>query len=1113
MVVYAHIIKSARSAATLALPTQVLGNEYIAPSMNSESTQGSSGNGTIGGVSEITVVATLPNTQVTIVPTAGGRNGEKAGTPIPVTLLNAGDCYQFQSANLGDLSGTKITSSPAAGSTGCKPIAVFSATTWSAFDCTNSSGGDNLYQMLFPTKSWGKTFVTAPFINRPSDIFRILVQNANAVVQIQENGVTTTLGAANFNAAGKYYTYKTNNPIIITGSEPISVAQYITSETCKNGCFNNSTIPTCYADPEMVILSPVEQTLQDITFFSAHKDYVPANQTQVVLHFVNIIVSKNFKNSVKIDNAAPKGSFVDIPGSNFSYLQEDLTSSSAANPIHHVVADTNFSAIVYGYGNVESYGYNGGTNVKDFTPSATFQNPYNRIDSAVTCVNTPLQFSVPLNFTPATIVWDFSGAPNISPNANINQSSGLVADSTKIINGQTIGYYSTKQTYSFSKANTVNTRDIIKLLTTTSAPDGCGSTSQTLSIPIKVNDQPIAQFNITNGGCVSDSLQLIDQSTIGIGSLARWLWNFGDNTTDDRNSNAPFNKKYVAAGAYTIKLKAISDIGCISVEVAKSITLTDKPTAKFNFPAVACANSDILFTDASTAASGKITKWTWNLDDGTGAFSNATNASVKANYAVYGNKNPSLQVELDNGCKSNVYLPSPQLIINPIPEVGFISPAICLNDANALFTDTTKIADGSGNFSYVWNFNAGSPAVSPGPNIISSTQKNPQVTYKKSDNYVVSLTVTSVKGCVASKTQSFTVNGTTPKAGFEILNALPLCGIKPIQLKNNSTVDFGNLTKLEIDWDIINNPAIQTNDLLPSFGKTYLHAYPNSTLPSAITYQIKLSAYSGGTSCVDRITKSIQVYPQPLAAFSVSNPQLCSGELINFQDSSNGVSSAINNWVWNLGNNDITGLQNPSKRYTDSGLVTVSMYFYNKDGCISDTASKQLTIYPNPKLQLQHSITALSGGSVALIPLYVYGNELQYLWSPATYLTSDTAAIPISIPQDDITYTLKLSGKGGCFVTDTTFIRVLKGPEVPNAFSPNGDGINDVWKIKYLEFYPGAVIQVYNRFGQVVFSKVGYDKEWDGTYNGSPLPVGTYYYVINPKNGRSIISGAITIIK
>jgi gliding motility-associated-like protein len=93
------------------------------------------------------------------------------------------------------------------------------------------------------------------------------------------------------------------------------------------------------------------------------------------------------------------------------------------------------------------------------------------------------------------------------------------------------------------------------------------------------------------------------------------------------------------------------------------------------------------------------------------------------------------------------------------------------------------------------------------------------------------------------------------------------------------------------------------------------------------------------------------------------------------------------------------------------------------------------------------------------------------------------------------------------------FITVLKKPGVPNTFSPNGDGIHDRWEIKYLDTYPGATVEIYNRYGQLVFKSTGYTKSWDGTYNGKPVPVGTYYYIVNPKNGRKQMSGYVDIIR
>jgi len=84
---------------------------------------------------------------------------------------------------------------------------------------------------------------------------------------------------------------------------------------------------------------------------------------------------------------------------------------------------------------------------------------------------------------------------------------------------------------------------------------------------------------------------------------------------------------------------------------------------------------------------------------------------------------------------------------------------------------------------------------------------------------------------------------------------------------------------------------------------------------------------------------------------------------------------------------------------------------------------------------------------------------------------------------------------------------------IPNTFTPNGDGINDTWVIKSLENYPNCTVEIYNRWGEKLYSSIGYAIPWDGTYKGANLPVGTYYYIINLKNGVNAISGWVAIIK
>ena len=114
---------------------------------------------------------------------------------------------------------------------------------------------------------------------------------------------------------------------------------------------------------------------------------------------------------------------------------------------------------------------------------------------------------------------------------------------------------------------------------------------------------------------------------------------------------------------------------------------------------------------------------------------------------------------------------------------------------------------------------------------------------------------------------------------------------------------------------------------------------------------------------------------------------------------------------------------------------------------------------------------------------------------------------------NDITYTLTVTGQGNCVSSDQVFIKVLKGPEIPNIFSPNGDGIHDTWVIKYLDTYPGGTVEVFNRYGQLIFRSVNYSVPWDGTINGKQVPMGTYYYIVDPKNGRKLMSGYVDIIR
>lgn len=138
-----------------------------------------------------------------------------------------------------------------------------------------------------------------------------------------------------------------------------------------------------------------------------------------------------------------------------------------------------------------------------------------------------------------------------------------------------------------------------------------------------------------------------------------------------------------------------------------------------------------------------------------------------------------------------------------------------------------------------------------------------------------------------------------------------------------------------------------------------------------------------------------------------------------------------------------------------------------------------------------------------------------YSWTPATYLDDPTIANPTASPTEHITYRLTVTSSGGCFVvSDEVTINVREKLIVPNAFTPNGDGINDVLTIPGLDTYKQSTLQIVDRKGLPLFKSLAYPKPWDGTHNGKPVPIGTYYYIIE-LNGyeQRRLSGSIFLIK
>jgi len=631
---------------------------------------------------------------------------------------------------------------------------------------------------------------------------------------------------------------------------------------------------------------------------------------------------------------------------------------------------------------------------------------------------------------------------------------------------------------------------------TATSNNGCVDDSiRTIS---NIYTQPQAAFTAVPEVCLGNAVNFTDQSTAPNSTITQWSWNFGDGTTSTVKNPI---KTYAAAGTYSVTLTINSAAGCPSTTATNSIVVNPLPTTNFSTSLPACETRNISFTDASVANVGNLVKWTWNYGDGSNAVLNNPNPFIH-NYAAAGIYNATLQVETNKGCISTT-LTKP-VTIHVLPVAGFISPEICLADPFAPFVDTTNISAGT-IASWQWNF--GDPnATGANPNI--SSIQNPSHRYTVTGSYTASLIVISNQGCTDTVSQSFTVNGSVPLANFNVQSANTLCSNKDVSITDNSSVDFGNIVKSEIYWDWTNDPTNKSIDELPAPGKTYKHIYPEFGTPASKTYTIRMISYSG-INCLNVTTKTITVLATPTLRFDPIT-EVCSNAP-SFQLTQASITNAVpGSGVYTGAGISSGGLFDPAT--AGAGLHTLRYTFTGTNTC-SNFIEQTIQVNPTPVADSGPDKTVLEGGFVQLTPALTSGIPVSYLWTPATGLNNTAIADPLASPVDDITYTLTVTSNKGCNTSDQVFVKVLKKPEVPNIFSPNGDGVHDKWIIGFLDTYPGCTVEIFNRYGQRVYYSIGYATPWDGTVKGKPVPVGTYYYIVDPKNGRKKQAGYVDIIR
>jgi gliding motility-associated-like protein len=611
--------------------------------------------------------------------------------------------------------------------------------------------------------------------------------------------------------------------------------------------------------------------------------------------------------------------------------------------------------------------------------------------------------------------------------------------------------------------------------------------------------QPKATFFLPAAICLGDSVNPQDASTASGSSVLKWNWDFGDGSVATQQKPVHV---YTVAGTYKVSMVVTSAVGCQSDTAIKNIVVNPLPTAAYNIISPACVGKEVSLADASKANAGTITDWKWDLGDGT-ILNKNTNETITHTFGAEKKYQVSLQVKTDRGCTSSVF--TREITVHPLPLVAFNMPGNCLADPYSQFRDSSSITDGSQrSFSYSWNF--GDANASPA-NANTSVVKDPQHKYTSVGSYDVSLMVTSADGCTAAIAQPFFINGSVPKASITIDNGTEACSNKVVTITNNSGVDVGRLIQLIIQWDYKNDPAAADTITYPLAGAKFTHTYPEFFSPASKPAEIRVVAWSG-ENCSNVYAQTILLKASPqlsfdpippvcanLKPFTISEAQALNGTQGSGTFSGKGITPA--------------GLFDPSLAGVGEHIIS---YTFSADNGCENHVEQSVKVSSLPIINAGPDRVLLEGGSVVLLGTGS-GNNISYSWSPVQGLNDPSLSQPTTTTAIDLEYTLVGTSAELCSDSDKVLVKVLKKPTIPNTFSPNGDGIHDRWEIRYLDSYPGATVEIFNRYGQPVFKTIGYNKPWDGTFKGSPLPAGTYYYIIDPKNGRQPMSGFVDIIR
>lgn len=582
-----------------------------------------------------------------------------------------------------------------------------------------------------------------------------------------------------------------------------------------------------------------------------------------------------------------------------------------------------------------------------------------------------------------------------------------------------------------------------------------------------------------NPECIYENILFNDNSTINApDNITNWEWSFGPGLNSTQQSPSVL---FPSAGSNPVKLVLTSNNGCKD-SISSTIDVYAKPNASFTSNDD-CNNIPATFIDNSSVADGNLISWEWDLGDG----NNSTNQNLTHQYINPNTYAIELIVTSNHQCKDTAIQ---DLVRYPIPTSNFNFTNDC--QYNTLtFDNQSTITNSNSIIDYSWNFGDG-----------SNLDQNENTThdFTTSGLYQVQLRVTSNNNCI-DDTIMFVEVYAVPQVNFILEDQCVNVGES--HFTNNSLISSGSISQWEWNFgDGFNNNLLHT-----------AHQYANSG-----TYNVELIGISNN-GCSDTIVKPLSIFDKPTADFFINKTEDCVPVCFYFADVSTDA-NGINFWEWDFDELEGSIVQHPSVCTDEAGVFDVSLIVTNIYNC-KDTLIETdlLKARPNPiadftlstqETDVLHPFISFTNNSFdALIWKWNLGDGTEDTINFNTENTYNNAGV----------YSIQLNVENQYGCKDSLAQELIVHPKafhyLPNSFTPNGDGINDVFKI-YSEDFNFQSLSVYDRWGKRIFYSEDIFKAWDGTQNGTEVKVDTYIWLlkyIDKQENNQVEKGSVTLVK